>query len=214
MDISKVQNYWNTCGEKFAHLTKDDTRIVEDGSPSFKIYETEFLKFIDYQNSLKNKTIIDYGIGNAELPRYLFSKNYLGKYIGIDIAQRSIDYAMKNLQPYLDRCTLLLNPIDFSVLSANVFMSLACIQHFPSIPYLDDFLLKVNKGHYELVILQIRYGEHTKQGPANYNTGHNISLGVYTNSEYVNIKMSNYILKYKSQVYPSKYQYLIYERKK
>lgn len=102
----------------------------------------------------EDKTIIDYGIGGGWIAKILTKYK---KYIGYDVSKKVIEFAEKNLEN-IDNKEI--NHVDISPdykkHNADYFISLACIQHFPSIKYLYRWLYKVNNSGSGNLILQYR----------------------------------------------------------
>ena len=210
--MNEIQSYWETCGYRFSHLTNTPDRIIEKGSELLSKYEQAFLLPLSYTTTFKNKTLLDFGIGNAELGRFFLSEGIIDSYIGVDIAERSIEFAMKNLTPYLDKCQFMLSPSNLSKINADIFMSLACIQHFPSVAYLDEFLIQINTGNFSIVILQIRSSNsgETLSDEKAYKEGGNVALALQTSESYVSKRLDNFTIFHASDIHKSGYQYLVY----
>lgn len=144
---------------------------------------------------LEGKTVIDYGCGGGWIGKFLFEKKNIKAYLGIDIAQRSIDAAKENLKEHDDKVFLLIDPNnlpDFSQMKADLFISLSCIQHFPDKEYLDYFLDVLNKSEIKTLILQVKYSDTTRFREHPYKTTHDIGNGCFTNFKYLQSKLTNY----------------------
>lgn len=205
MDIKKVKSFWETCNTTFAHITAKEWLV----SPEYMINSFKFkMGPIDPTG----KTIIDYGIGGAYLGIYLFNNFNIKKYIGIDISQRSLDAANKNLLKYLN-FELLLSPINFNTIKADVFVSFATIQHFPNKKYLDDFLSNLNNSNIKEIALQIRYAK-TNEFNNKYKTQEDVMMGCCTNKKYIISILTKYDCILKGKVNKnSNYQYLYFKIK-
>ena len=153
----KMEEFWNKCEKNFAHVELG--RHLPGYEKLCIKWEKSFCQFLDFQN----KTVIDYGIGGAYLGLYLFQKKGIKNYIGYDISERSLNKATLNLKNYQNNSLLLKcdkfyeNPED-----ADIFISQACIQHFPNESYLKKFLTTLNKKKYKTLMLQFRYAPKTK----------------------------------------------------
>lgn len=147
------------------------------------------------KTKMEGKTVIDHGCGGGWTGKFLFDEKKIRAYLGIDIAKRSIEAAEKNLADYEDKVFLLIDPNalpDFSQMTADFFISLSCIQHFPDQEYLDYFLDAVNKSEIKTLILQIKYADNTIFREHPYKTTHDIGNGCFTNFKYLQSKLTNY----------------------
>lgn len=204
--MEKIQNFWEKCDLTFAHINpnkwlKSRDHLVNSFSVNFDTF------------SPANKTVVDYGIGAGHLAIYLIENFSLKKYIGIDIAQRSLDAAIRNLSEYnnVDKDFLLV-PVDFSTLDADMFCSFAVIQHFPDNQYLDSFLLNLNNSKIPELILQIRYSP-TTVFSNNYNTQEGVRLSCRTNSGYIKNILKNYkLIKETGVSFNTNYQTLYFDK--
>lgn len=147
----------------------------------------------------QNKSLLDYGIGGGFLGKHLFEQYKLGKYIGVDISQKSLDAAKTNLAKQIagGKVQLLLTPQAFKQYTPDILVCQAVIQHFPSVKYLDDFLKNVNDSGAAELMLQVRYGPKTTSSPQGYFDHESLSdVGqlLHTNSEYLKNKLPAYSL--------------------
>jgi hypothetical protein len=149
-------------------------------------------------NNFENKTVIDYGIGGGYLGLYLFQNKGIKKYIGYDVAKRSIIATEKNLKEFENKELIYIEDVpDFK--KADYFISIAVIQHFPTKDYLDEFLDKLNKSGCKNIILQVRDGK-TEFRKDVYKTTDSIAWACHTNEDYINERLTNYTLTYNSGV--------------
>ena len=206
--MNKVRKYWEEeANPSYAHLIDEKGRGLSETSLVLKLFEENFLNKIDFQS----KTIVDYGLGGGWLGRYLFLNKQIGNYVGVDIAQRSIDTAKKILSRWSTRCRFYLTPVNFLQLQADIFISLACIQHFPSEAYLLGFLDNLNTSGVSRIVLQIRNGE-TCFNKA-YDSEGDVGRACVTTPEFVSKCLSMYNLEFASNIsYRSNYQYLIFKK--
>ena len=208
MSQEKIKNFWENCSTTFAHITTDDWLKSKDNL--FSLY---YKKLKYFKINPNDKSITDYGIGGGYLGKYLLSNFNINKYIGIDIAERSIESAKKNLSSYRN-VEFYLTPVNFKDLDSDLFISLAVIQHFPNLKYLNDFLSNLNVSNIEELLLQIRYSEENKFSKS-YKTHADARLGCQTNSEYMLSRLTNYQLAGESSIEPeTNYQYLYFKTKK
>jgi SAM-dependent methyltransferase len=146
-------NIFEIMTKKWNEKATDQFRHVEINQTILDNYE-KYLNGID----LKNKVVIDYGCGGGYLGKYLFEEKDIKKYIGFDICDISINAAKKLLKEYDAKIVKVKSHIDFSQYKADVFVSLECIQHFPTKRYLDNFLKGVNNSKIKELLIQYRFG--------------------------------------------------------
>lgn len=184
----EVIDFWNKKAPSgYAHLNPE-REFIESANSDFKRTIDEF--FLE-NVSIEGKTLIDYGAGRGHLGKYLLAHG-LEKYIDIDISERSLDVARENLKG--TNSEFYITPISFSSLSANVFVSLACIQHFPSIEYLNDFLNNLNESGIRDLWLQIKWSDKT-QAYDSYKKKKKYGIACLTNTDYMKRFLSKYTLK-------------------
>lgn len=196
-----IKKFWEQCSQNYAHLKSNWELKI--GSRRLNHFYKSFLRFVNF----KDKIILDYGCGAGYLGKILFDKYGLKKYIGIDIAERSLIKARQILEGY--NTEFHLTPKTFKNIEADIFISLACIQHFPDEEYLYNFLKNVNKSGISTLILQIRYGEETVFNNA-YKIKKDFGMACVTNEEYIDERLRRYKLINVSGKGISGYQYLIW----
>jgi hypothetical protein len=152
------KQYWETCRRAYAHL--EFSGALTSKEKLWGGWEKTFVK--DY--NFTDKTVIDYGIGGGYLGELLHIKYGIKKYIGLDIADRSLNEAEQNLSKY--NCDFHKIPVDFSSLGADIFVSLACIQHFPSKEFYVEFMDNLNQSGVDDIVIQYRFGEALSFNPA------------------------------------------------
>jgi len=203
--MKNVKDFWEKCDETFAHLEANEWLHNNDAlTNSFKRH----LWKIDPTD----KVIVDYGTGAGYFGRYLFKNHNISKYIGIDIAERSIKSAKEALAGH--NAEFKLTPVDFSKLNADIFASFAIIQHFPDVEYLNSFLKNLNDSGISEIILQIRYNKETKFSNK-YDTIKDVRLSCVTNPSYLMDHLSNYECIHEGDVSDDNdYQYVYFKIKK
>lgn len=198
---NKIQKFWEASDSHISHTSYDYIK----GNPDK--WKEQFLNKID----LKDKTVIDYGTGMGLLGKVLFDDYNIKEYIGIDIAKRQLNIAKQTLQDY--NCKFYQTPKEFSTINADVFISLATIQHFVSENYLCEFLKNVNDSGCSTVVLQIRYSEEVKF-INDFEHRQDILFACCVNDKYLFDKLTNYKNIYTSSVLgKANYMYLIYTLK-
>ena len=198
-----MHSFWENCDETFAHLKIN--RWLDSETQLYKFWASSFLSELEF----KNKTVVDYGIGGGYLGKLLLQNYDIQNYTGYDIAQRSLDHASNNLKQFSKKkYNLLLVNKEFKLKRADIFISQACIQHFPTKCYLEDFLRAINSNNYVTIVLQIRFS------PFPHITPDNPTLSCWTNHFHIQDLLGNYDLVHASNVEENFYQYLIYKIKK
>lgn len=204
--MSKINKFWENCDLTFAHITAD--RWLVDKQSLTNSFKGKMGPFDPIE-----KVVVDYGIGAAHLGLYVLGNNLAKMYIGIDIAQRSLDAAKECLSIY-DNVSLILAPVDFSTLNADIFTSFAVIQHFPDQGYLNDFLDNVNLSNIPELAMQIRHSDKNEFSD-NYETQNEAMMGCRTNKEYMLSKLTKYTCISESKIdHKSGYHYLYFKIKK
>lgn len=189
-----LKKFWNTCGRGTAHVDRHWIGKVDVKEWKEKISQRYQIK----PEFFRNKTVIDYGIGSGYLG-WVLHQWKIKKYIGLDIAERQIEAAKKYLKG-IPNCEFHLVPVELRQFKADIFVSHACIQHFPDQEYLDEFLDNLNKSGVHDILIQYRYGEQT------YFKQDKPRLACRTNSVYINKKLNNYQLKHISEIGRADYQ--------
>jgi len=199
-NMDKIQNFWETSDSNFSHL---HTKLMDDP-------ENNFMKFIDF----KGKIVLDYGCGSAILGKTLFDQKGIIKYIGVDISKRSLEYSKNILKDYEQ--TELLHDSDYygdTKPECDIFISRACIQHFPDMEYLNNCLLKLKEISPEIIMLQIRNNGTNTCKDAPYDSIKNIVSRCHTTPEYISEKIGDdYKLQHQSEIMKNGYQFLIFKK--
>lgn len=142
-DDSKIPSHYN-------HTDIDDKRNDD--------YKKYVVKLSNYDFS--DKVVVDYGCGGGWLGKYLLENFNIKKYIAIDISANSLKAAKENLKDFDNvKFIKIKNWLDLKELKADIFISLACIQHFPSVEFLKGFLKMVNESDCNNLILQYRVNQ-------------------------------------------------------
>lgn len=179
MDVKYVE-FWEHCRHFYAHLREHAYVKCKD------IY-TRALSLVD----LEGKTVIDYGCGGGWTGRMLFDYSKIGKYIGVDIAERSLHFA----RLHMGQCfgsEFYLAPVTLSKIKADALVCFSVIQHMTK-PVMHDFLKNLDGSGILILLLHVRYAENTQFNDA-YNEGGSIGECCRTNKKYVSEKLKNYTL--------------------
>jgi hypothetical protein len=199
--MNKVKEYWETSDDHMSHLS------LEYIKGNITVWKNKFLNSIDF----KDKVVIDYETGRGLLGEVLHKEYMIKKYIGIDVAEKQLNFAKEILKD--TNSEFYLTPINFKELGADIFITQAVIQHFVDEKYLIDFLNNINESNCDKLVLHIRHGEKTifKNGYDNKDRN-DIRINCYTNKEYIEKYLIKYKLIYQSGTSKSKTQYLIYDK--
>ena len=198
MKIPGLQSWWEQVRPSFAHIELTDH--LPDYDELTCLWEQQWINDIDFVD----KTVVDYGIGAAWLGRYLLESKGIKKYTGVDIALRSLKAAGRNLNKWNN--VSLLHTDDFYDTfqePIDVFVSQACIQHFPDRQYLDTFLARVKLLDPSVIMLQIAHHDDTVFDPARP------VRACRTNAEYISTKLGRPIKKTTIVDEPNDYNFII-----
>jgi len=195
-----TKGFWENCDETFAHL--EINKWLNNYGDLTVYWNDSFISRMNFGG----KSVVDYGIGGGYLGKYLLSQHGISKYTGVDISERSIAKAQANLVENRDKVAFLISEDDWSTTPADIFVSQACIQHFPSVAYFQAFLDKLDKSAFNELMLQIRYSPNTFSVPDRP------VLGLLTNFDYIAEKLPGFELEYTSPVEDNGYQFGIFKR--
>merc|ERR1712054_724583 len=94
-DAAAAAKFWDDdSNAAFAHRGADGQTTGGGYEELKKLWTQQFTSRYTWEG----KTVVDYGIGASHLGTYLFKEGNIGKYIGIDISQKSLDAAAANLK--------------------------------------------------------------------------------------------------------------------
>lgn len=194
---ARLEHFWDACDPEFAHLQTRDWLVSRKAL--LNVYEDNVIPLIDWRDAV----VADYGIGAGHLGQLLLSRHPIRHYVGIDIAERSLAAAARALSRFsTHRVTLRRTPVEFGELGADVFVSLACIQHFPSLGYLAGFCENLDRSGIPRIVLQIRHSEKTV-----FAVDHP-QLACRTNVRDLLALLPSYSIGYTSPIWPNGYQYV------
>lgn len=202
----KAKQFWESCSLEYAH--NEIRKHLHDYNTLTKFWETNFLSRIDF----KDKIVLDYGIGGGYLGKYLFDTRCIKKYIGVDIAERSLNKAKEVLHGHKGVELYITNDYYNTYTDkVDIFICQAVIQHFFSLDYLMQFLKKIESLSPDTIMLQITYAKETKINTSYKNEG-DVARACCTNSDYISQYLSSYKLTYKGDVLRNSYQFLIFTK--
>jgi len=183
----KMKSIWNNVSERQAHLGESGER--EEMYMRYKEHITDAI-------NVDNKIIIDFGFGGGLLGEYLFKNHSIKKYIGYDISERSYKKASSNLKDYKNKELILLekHQWDFKAKKPNVIVCLACMIHFPTQIYMNNFLSDCNISGGKYLILEIRDEGKIRFFDTPYVNKNSVIRANSVTSEYVAGKLCNYTM--------------------
>lgn len=192
----KLEDFWNNCDNKLTHLDLPENKVKE-------IIE-RFENYLIDRINLDNKTVIEYGVGNGYLTEYLLKKFNIKKYACYDISD--------NVLKAVSRLNVITKKSTNKFTKCDVFLSFACIQHFPKEEYLNAFLERLNNSNAKEIHLQTREGD--KRFNASLENEKSVYHACIIPNEYITERLSNYELTYKSEILKgNNYIYLSYKKK-
>ena len=162
-DTSELERWWdgkNGYGAHpvFAHIKYSswlgsENKVVRN-------WRRVWLDSFASRHALSGAHVMEYGIGGGLLADYLLGHCGVSVYTGIDIANRSLSATRQRLNTFpASRWLLLRTPQEFGVRAADIFISLAVVQHFPSKGYTDDFFQNLERSRVRVILLQIKEAE-------------------------------------------------------
>lgn len=197
--------FWNRCEHDFSHTDPLRWGIAESSQNTIQSFQNRY-GIKDFGSQVPNSIIIDYGIGNGRLAIPFLDLN-AKKYIGIDISPRQLNIASKFLKArgYLERCDLLKMPLGFQELRPDIFISQACIQHFPSDDYLIEWCRNVNRSKAQTLLLQYRHAENKQ-----FNSNCPVLACKLNQLDLIDL-LPRYELKYASKIEDNGYQHVWFD---
>ena len=216
-----TEAFWDTCDPVYAHL-KNEGRI-EGLSPKtlslfgHRLDDEEFHKWtaricaeygIDDLSIFTGKHVLEYGIGSCLLGAILYERCQIARWTGIDISGRQLQAARERHATW-PQSQFFKSPTDFAAIAPDLFISHACIQHFPTEECLHEFLRNLNRSGAADLLLQTRYAEQTKFSSSTP------SEACVTNVEYLSQYLNAYELSHEGSPTSTvnRYQYTRWQRK-
>lgn len=202
----KMSRFWENVAPRGAHLGLDGEE---------KEMRRRYSRLLTGL-PLKGATVIDFGCGGGLLGEYLLDKRGVRRYVAYDVAERSIRHALERVRkvipegaPYAvvrdgslvsgdeDVVTFYLlrqHRWDFAAQKPDVLVSLACIMHFPTLSYLDNFLRTADESGAAHLVLEVRHDEVTRFQPDPYSSEKAAVKACFTNEGYVTMRLPHYEL--------------------
>jgi SAM-dependent methyltransferase len=206
---SRIKNFWEKTSPRNAHLGESGE------APEMMSRYKKVLKDI----RIAGRTFLDFGCGGGLLGKYVLEKGAF-KYIGYDVAERSIRIAEANTSSFVNREFILIrhHHWDLFIRQPDIIVCLACIIHFPSREYLDNVLQTFDESNADHIILEIRdTGDGTVFHEKPYQKGTmSVIMACRTNEKYISERLKNYELidKTDEKAAPTHCQILRYTRRK
>lgn len=189
--FKKMHMLWDRMPKKGKYIEFDDCYNI------INRFKDNFINKID----VYNKIIIDYGCGGGWLGKILQDYN-IKKYIGYDLCDDSINAAKKLLKgcKNIEIKKVINHDWDFRKDNPDIFCAFACILHFPTLEYLDRFLMRVNESNAKFLFLEIRNKINGNKFYRNaYANFESVVDACHTYPEYLQEKLTNYKLEYISE---------------
>ena len=195
--------HWEECEPEFAHI---EAKKWRGGREQVFIEHREKAELLKKYAELDGASVLDYGIGDGFFGYVLFDEYSLSKYIGVDIAKRTLNTAASNLASSDKGWVFVLDqtPADFKQYKPDIITSFACIQHFPNKEYLDEFCDNITKANPSVVMLQIR---NAKNGE--YFNSNLPALACITTPKAISKRLPNHKIVYRSKIIDNGYQTVI-----
>uniref|UniRef100_A0A7S2DC10 Methyltransferase type 12 domain-containing protein n=1 Tax=Alexandrium andersonii TaxID=327968 RepID=A0A7S2DC10_9DINO len=190
-DAANAADWWDhKADERMQHTS---TAYVMEKASDWKA----FLPRVNWAG----KRVLDYGIGGGYLGEVVLRNYSVASYTGVDISNRALDAASKTLQPWSNKVSFHLTPVRFQPLRPDIFVCQQVIQHFPSVPYFEEFLENVNSCGANELMLHFRQ---SKDGTTYSNdaygqdkgTTRNVMFALLTSKEFIVERLTNYELKW------------------
>ena len=185
----RMKRFWETVHTRGAHLGLDG-----EGEYMRDRY-ARLLKGVP----LRGKVIVDFGCGGGLLGVYVLGERKAARYVGYDVAERSIDRARENLKDLASEGSVELVLLgkhrwDFAEKRPDVLVCLACILHFPTASYLDNFLRTCDESGAATLVLEVRLADKTQFQHDPYSSARAAVKACFTNEGYLTPRLPRYDL--------------------
>jgi Methyltransferase domain len=185
---NEIIRAWNQrVGEGSAHI------VTQNKEALFNWYENAVNGI-----KLKNKKIVDYGIGGGLFFEWLINKYPIQSYTGYEIAQRQIDAFKKTAQncQFMNYKIIAIKPYEIPNLNIDndidILFAIALIQHAPDLEYYNYLLGKFNISKIKQIVLSYKYADKTIFRDEPYKTTHDIGNACFTNIKDIAKRLTNY----------------------
>lgn len=214
--------YWERAPLLMAHIARKQQTSL------FSEWRRWWLDTLNNErHALKAAAVAEYGIGAGGLGLLLLKEFRVRNYTGIDISERQLKHAHSTLkaqgfvhgQSY--HLHLAASGLEFRTLRADVFISQAVMQHFPSRAYTEAWLANLDRSGIPTLMLQPRwsatprFNEWGRHGAPRDNVA-TVRNGTAFDSDFILEHLRNYELRWASAVrhdHTQGYVYYIFARK-
>lgn len=157
-----IKKFWENVSEDWRHFSSGKNKMNEKKKvyiiKNVNNHLLDKLNFDEIDNSL------DWGCGGGILSKELGKKSNVSI---VDITKTSLENAQKYLGDggyvYSQEIPNNINEFDFEGPSIDLIFCHAVIQHFPTIEYFNDVLIKWKKLNPKYIAIQVKLGDETKE---------------------------------------------------
>lgn len=165
MDVTSLRNWWDSPqNDVFAHranyfnytLANDVSELARNIERRKSFWERTWMGAL---GNITGKTVVDYGVGAGHLGLVLLRDKGIARYVAVDISRSSLEATRTTIAGAglpLSRVETHLVPVEFRALNAEIFISLAVIQHFPDAAFVRSFFANLDRSGISVLILQTR----------------------------------------------------------
>lgn len=197
---AKMKQTWETTATRNAHLGLDGEEPM---------LMARYHALVTDRLDVSNKVVVDFGMGGGLLGKHLFSlrpkSRRPSKYIGYDIADRSIERAHEvlwglpwapttRMDDHVKLIKIERHRWSFAEEHPDVIVCLACIIHFPTEVYLKNVLHEMDISGAKHLVLEIRNkgkGNEFQQSP--YSTSKKTLLACNTSPAFVSKTLPHFV---------------------
>lgn len=205
VSMGDITNWWNKVSDEgFACLDpKQSWILASTKDTNLTIPRFKWLNQIEWNG----KSVVEYGCGGGFGGEYLFTQG-ISQYTGLDISPRGIAHTTRRLKG---------KSVDLHLVNsysaeykADVFITYAVIQHFPSESYVDNFFQEVNKSETPELMVQFRIGDEVLFHDSAYadETQNSVKLACILDFQFLLDRLTNYELVFEIEPNPNPIQYV------
>ncbi len=198
---AKMKQVWEATATRNAHLGLD-------GEESLML--ARYKELVSNRIDVSDKVVVDFGMGGGLLGKHLFSlkpkSRRPAKYVGYDIAERSIARAQEvllglplwtpttRMEDHVKLIQIKRHVWSFAEEHPDVIVCLACIIHFPTEAYLRNVLHEMDVSGAKHLVLEIRNTGRGNEFQANpYSTMRKTLLACNTSPDFVNKMLTHFV---------------------
>ena len=157
-----LSKWWDNVPAVFAHRAY--TNHLRSAHNMYTAWNETWLREFSSRHPLQSLRVVDYGIGAGLLGELLLNRYDIMQYVGVDVSDASIksaDHLLSHkVRPRREWQTplwrLMRTPVEFASVGADVFISQAVVQHFPTRAYTDAFLANLERSRIPTLLIQIK----------------------------------------------------------